>query len=215
MGSVQVFKVGADFVALQKRILELSNKETLHKIILDLFARESQFAAANIIKTKLSGDPLHRRTGTLARSVVGQAEVFNGVPARRVGILRGPALAYAGIQEFGGTIKPVNAKALSIPMEPALTPAGVDRFGGPRNYPGKLRFLPFRRGIAVGKLVDDEEAKALHNPYEAEAVYLLLRSVTIKPKHYLRDGFSEYLPTFAKHAASFLASAIAHGQPTQ
>ncbi len=84
--------------------------------IFELFDRLGGAIAANIIKTQLSGDPLHRRTGSLARSVVGGAFMTNGVPSIRVGIFRGPALAYANIQEFGGTVRPVNAKALAMPV---------------------------------------------------------------------------------------------------
>lgn len=207
-------------VTLDKKsqaVLNRLAKQDPERIFAELtrfFEQQSQIIAGRIVKNQLSGQLIKRRTGTLARSVIGQAEKYNGLPAFRVGVLRGPALSYASILERGGTIRPKNAKSLAIPQKPALTPAGVEKFGGPRSYPGELRFLPFRRGVAVGKLVDEAEAIAFESqglsPYQAEAVYLLVRSVTIKPRYWLKTGMKEQLPPFIKRMAQFLAGAIAN-----
>jgi hypothetical protein len=126
----------------------------------------------------------------------------------RIGIFRGPALAYAGAQEYGATIRPVTAKALAIPMDPVKTSAGVDKYGGPRNFPGELRFLPFRRGIAVGKLVAEEDADALvtagRSPYDAAAMYLLLKEVKIPATHFLWKGVTNYMPDILQQLANTL-----------
>ncbi len=205
-------------VVIEKRGEELLDQlienqgERFFQILDRYFERESQFIAGQVVKNKLSGNPVGRRTGNLARSVIGQAVRVNGLPAFRVGVLRGPALAYAGIIERGGTIRPKRAKALAIPVGEATTPAGVDKYGGPRNYPGELRFLPFRRGVAVGKLVDETEAFAYEasglSPYQAEALYLLVRKVVIEGRYPIRDGVQEQLPAFLKRMTQFLAGAL-------
>ena len=173
--------------------------------------RQSSIAAGRISKNMLSGQRLRRRTGSLARGVIGRAEQGGSLPGMRVGILRGPALAYAGAQEEGADIFPKNAKALAIPQAAALTAAGVDRFGGPRKYPGQLRLVPFRRsGIAVAGLYDEksmlaaEKADGEVDLSRATLLYILVKRVTIKPKHYLRDGFAQFLPDFAEALAAFV-----------
>jgi len=57
--------------------------------------------AGQVVKTKLSGQYLKRRTGILAKSIVGVVVTRGGLPAITIGIFSGPALAYAGVQEFG------------------------------------------------------------------------------------------------------------------
>lgn len=168
------------------------------------FDREAPRVAGRIVRDMLSGQRLARRTGNLARSVEGRSDSHRGLPGMRIGIFRGPALPYAAIQEFGGTIRPRRARALAVPARggPALTPAGVDRFGGPRGYPGELKFIPFRRsGVAVGMLADAEQirqarrrSRGAPSLADIDAVYLLLRKVQLRGKHYLRDGVQNQLP---------------------
>lgn len=199
----------------------------------------AQRIAGDIVKTRLSGPPrtarstalrrnvLRRRTGNLARSVVGRGEILGGLPAFRVGVLRGPAVRYAAVQELGTvgkggelpTIRPVRAKALAIPQEGALTPAGVERFGGPRGSPVPLRFVPFRRGVAVGKLVDErqleketEAARAAHRAIDYDNVttyYLLVKRVDITPTHFLRDGVRAAMPKLTNDLAVFVKKQLA------
>lgn len=195
----------------QKRLDELVEKSDPQAIagkLLEFAGRQGAILEGKIIKDSLSGKRLKRRTGSLARSVTSRAELVGRVPAIRVGIFRGPAVKYAQIQEEGGVIKPKKAKALSIPVGDALTPAGVERYGGPRNYPGELRFLPFRRGIAVGKLVDEEEAKALEeeerSPWEAAALYILAKQVTIPASHWLSLPVNDALPGIAKELNKYV-----------
>ncbi len=161
--------------------------------------------AGQVVKTKLSGQYLKRRTGILAKSIVGVVITRGGLPAITVGIFSGPALAYAGVQEFGTvgaggtlpTIRPKNAKALSIPVGPtALTPAGVSRFQSPRDYigPGELKFIPGQKSIGV--LVDD---------VSDEVEYVLVAKVDIPPKHYLLDTMNENLPKIAQQLATAIS----------
>jgi len=201
-------KLDAAGKKLVKRLAkELGAKEFI-SVLLKKMNQLSLKTAGNVSKTSLSGQILHRRTGALARSVVGKAELIHGIPAMRIGVLRGPSVKYAGILEHGGTIKPKKAKALSIPQKPVLTGAGVDRFGGPRNFPGNLRFLPFRRGIAIGKLVNENEAKSLQEQgtsvYAAKAYYLLIKEAHIPAKHWLSIPIRAFLPKISIELKTFM-----------
>lgn len=196
-------------------------KAEVNRRIVEFFDVRAQQIAGDIVRTRLSGGRgLRRRTGSLARSVVGRGELLGGVPAFRVGVLRGPAERYAAVQELGTrgkggelpTIKPKRARALAIPQEGALTPSGVERFGGPRRSPVPLRFIPFRRGVAVGKLVDERQAAAEQERARAErrsvdlsavtTYYLLVRQVDIRPKRFLRDGVRAALPGLSRDLAA-------------
>jgi hypothetical protein len=204
----------------------LGIKEELFKEILRFFKKDSLIVAGAIIRKFLSGkrgtkrkDQLARRTGTLARSVTGQATLFQGLPAMRIGVFRGPALKYANIQDVGGTIKPRKAKALAIPVGPALTPAGVERFGGPRKFPGELRFIPFRSsGVAVGGLFEvkslEKEKKAAsrgERPVSlrrAKMYYLLVKQVKIKGVGYLSKGLKGERRNTSRRLETFLRNLL-------
>jgi hypothetical protein len=198
--------------AASKRVIKtLTERLKLEKLQIALFkfmGRKSKVAAGRVSSTMLSGQRLKRRTGTLARSVDGIATYFpsSKLPGMRVGILRGPALKYAGAQEKGAIIKPVRAKNLAIPTDKAKTRAGVDRFGGPRGYPGELKFVPFRHsGVAVGGLFDAASLKrAKGDLSRAIMLYVLVKRVKIEAKHYLRDGFRSYFPELVHDVKVFL-----------
>lgn len=193
-----------------KNLEDLTEKEFIYNIIEKFFEKRALFVAGFISKNFLSGQRLKRRTGALARSITGRGIRIGGLPAMRVGIFKGPALAYAQAQEKGATIKPVKAKALAIPQKLVLTAAGVDKYGGPRNYPGELRFVPFRgSGIAVGGLYPAEELSKGVTLREAKIAYLLVTQVKIKPKNFLRDGLRETLPETASLLAELLRDLIA------
>lgn len=199
-----------------RRLERLKGQDELYRDLDSVFAKQALIAAGYITKTKLSNNPIKRRTGSLARSVTGVATRVGGAPAMKVGVLRGPAVKYAHTLEEGTvgkggtlpTIVPKRAKALAMPVGDTLTPAGVDRFGGPRRYPSALKFVPFTRsGIAIGGLYDAEKLKAAQRRArrtgaefslkDVGAVYLLLRKLDIKPYKFLSKGFTEYLPRLA------------------
>lgn len=192
---------------------------SLARKVKGFFDEQAPLAASFIVKNYLSGQRLGRVTGILAQSLTGRGGTEGGVPFMRVGVFRGPALRYAGVQEFGTvgkggelpSIRPKKAKSLAVPQKPALTASGKPKWeGGPTNAPFELRFVPFRRGIAVGGLYDEREIEALErlgqevDLEKAKMVYLLLRKVDIEPKHYLRDGMTAYLPRLGRALASFL-----------
>jgi hypothetical protein len=195
------------------------DREEVFKSIDKVFELQAAKLAGYISKNFLSGQRLYRISGNLARSVIGRGIRIGGIPAVQVGIFRGPALAYAGVQELGtkkynpdspyNTILPkAPRKALAVPKTPLAA-----RAGSPLKYPGELHFIPFRKsGIAVGALLDDKQYNKLQHGLtlrEAKIAYLLLRKTDIKPKFYMKDGMSQYLPRIAAalevHLHAFLA----------
>jgi hypothetical protein len=201
--------------------------EEFRKAVLLAFDRLAQKAAAWIIRTQLSGgEGLRRRTGSLARSITGRGVIVDGIPAMRVGVFRGPSLAYARIQEFGGRVLPKRAKSLAMPVGDALTPAGVAKWASPLDFPGRLTFVPFRHGrIAIGALYDTESlnaarAKATAARLQARAagqggklnmsrhgslvdwssvrkLWVLLKYADIPARHYLLNGMRTFIPQIA------------------
>lgn len=204
--------------------------------VVAFFGRKAPAIAGLAVRNYLSGQRLKRRTGSLARSIVGVSGLFasdrGGIaPALRVGVFRGPASAYAGVQELGTkyynpaspfpTIVPKRAKALAMPVGDALTPAGVPRYESPRDFPGELRFVPWRRGISQGGFTNNRESTAIGGLYEARSLrtpddepvtelrdanllFVLLKSVDLKPQFYLRDAFNEALPGLVRDLSDFL-----------
>lgn len=204
-----------DLRAIQRRM----NPKVFLREILEFFDRQASIGADFIGDEYASGQRLKRRSGNLARSIIGRSLAVGKVPAMRIGVLRGPALRYAGVQEYGTkgknpsspypTIRPKSAKALAVPIGPALTPAGVARKPGPEDW-DNLAFVPFRGNkITVGGLYD---VNSLHraggNLRKAKAYYLLMTQVDIEPKWYLRDGFDAWLPELADNLADYLRDVL-------
>jgi phage gpG-like protein len=85
--------------------------DSLHKSLLDAIKRESYSLEKYIVKSKLSGDPLKRKSGTLSRSI---KTVIDDKKTSIVGIVgvradQAKALRYAAIHEYGFT-GPVSVK---------------------------------------------------------------------------------------------------------
>lgn len=224
-------KIDATGRKLLERFEELADRELLHAALEKFFARQANIVAGRISQNYLSGQRLKRRTGSLARSIIGVANRPPEIPGFRVGIFKGPALAYAGAQEYGTkgadpaspipTIRPKKAKALAVPAPggPALTPAGVHRYDSPRQFPRALRFVPFRQsGIAVGGLYEkqsllDEQAAARRGSRpvslrNAKLVYFLLSKIDLKPRRYLHDGLEDNLLEVAENLVAFLRDLV-------
>lgn len=186
--------------------------ESVWQIVFEELEKTASRLAGTVIRESLSGKLLRRRTGALARSVVGRVERVQGIPAIRVGVFRGPSLAYAGIQEEGGVVKPKRAKNLAIPVNEAKTPAGVDRFGGPRGYPGALRFVPFRRGVATGALYDENElVQAEEEGFsiaDIKPLYILVKRVRIPASRWLSKPIRENLPKVTAEIADAIRKGL-------
>jgi len=128
-----------------------------------------------------------RKTSTLARSI--HTEVTKSSP-QYVEVAVGTDLEYAAIQEFGGVIKPKNAKFLAIPVSSA-----AKQHVSPGNYPDKLNFVPRPSG---GMLVD--RAGEIH--------FILQTSVTIPAHPYLRPALDENESETVNAMAAVLAAKL-------
>lgn len=117
---------------------------------------------------------LHRRTGHLINSIVYECEEF----VARIG----SNLKYARIHELGGVITPKSARALAIPIHPdAKAASGPKAFGGQLGMitrPGKSPLLIRARDVGRDR----------NNRNVFDLMYVLLRSVTIPARPYLRPA---------------------------
>ena len=199
-------------ITLIKGFRNAAKREKLFKALLRVFNRLGNLAQAYGTKKYLSGkggSGLRRRTGSLAKSFVGGAVVYKGLPAVRVGVLKGPAQAYAHVHEFGTKSKggslpditPKRANYLAVPLwskaagfgsNRAVTGAGVSRFSSPREYPGQLRFIGI--GGKSGAMYDEQDITN-DNPIPGQATYLMLKKVGIKPRPFAEPSL--------KHALKF------------
>ena len=103
--------------------------------------------AAYCVANKLSGDPLHRRSGRLSRTVHGLAEpkgdMVSGVVAA------GRDVPYARIHEFGGLIK-----AHQVVARQAQALAFTSKFGPMQGPGGKM----FRRSVNIPEITMPERS---------------------------------------------------------
>jgi len=209
---VTTFKITLDHES--RKLLRTARRkldpEVIAQDIVAHFERDGQRVRAAVVKGFLSGPTgptsRARRTGELARSVVGRGTMVDGLPAIQVGSFR---LPYARVQlgDETTTIKPTKSKALAIPVGVALTAAGRPRYpAGPRSFPTKLTFVPFRRstGNIIGALYEASKLKAAakkarrsKSPMslrDVRAVFLLAKQVRIQGSGALRRGFNDQLP---------------------
>lgn len=106
-------------------------------------------------------------------------------------------VVYGAMQEYGGVIRPKHGKYLAIPVGKALTPAGVPRYHSPRQVPN----LVFRRS-GGGNLVAGLERRSRGGRKTFDILFWLVRSVTIRPKRFLRDPFESVAAELPQRLAS-------------
>lgn len=134
-----------------------------------------------VVRGLLSGNRLAVRSGRLRNSVGMEVKATGEGIELEVWAGRDANVRYAALQEHGGVVRPKRGRFLAIPVGPAKTGAGVTKGGweSPRTAPVKLRFVPIRGGT-MGRLVMDQRGKST-------TAYILVRSVKVKPTHYMRD----------------------------
>ena len=115
---------------------------------------------------------------------------------------------YAHIQEFGGTIR--GRPWLRIPLAPALTGRGwlVDRFAGESLRATGSPWFVFRS--RKGDLFIARKGDTLANG-APRAWYKLVRQVTIRPKMYMTDAFTEQIRVLPTQIRSGFTVAIRRG----
>lgn len=131
-------------------------------------------------------DKAPKKTRTLSRSL--HEELTESTPTRAV-VEIGTDLEYAAIHEFGGVIKPKNAKNLAIPLTSAARSVS-----SPRDMTG----LKFIKAGSTKLLVDAE----------GEAQFVLKDAVTIPARPYLRPAFDEKQTEAQRDLAEALATLI-------
>lgn len=150
--------------------MSLTLERTLHRIgmLLELKIKEN-------IRSKGMVDE-----GALINSIKYRVEMSEG--GGRV-IMLSEGVRYAGILEYGGTIRPKNAKALAIPLTPWAKKMrkkypGVGN-GGPTLREAPLRYAKATiQGLRRGVLVDAKDRIG----------FILADSVKIPEKAYMREA---------------------------
>lgn len=116
------------------------------------------------------------RSGNLRASINGVArKAAGGLPEVELSG-GGPAAPYLPMQEKGGTIKPRNARLLTIPTPRNRTPAGLARFPSPRLQPN-LR--PVRAGPVGWALADDDGVQ-----------WIGVKSITLRGRGFMEAGLN-------------------------
>lgn len=155
------------------------------------------------------------------------ADIEVGVAAGGV-TLAGAEVVYAGIQERGGTVRPVRRRWLAIPTASVKQPNGTARYKTPRDFPRPLRFVQFRPDLAALIEVPRRKAKKAP-PARRQRVarverrprprarqrgslgpvrWWLVKQTTIKAKWYLRDAFQQEARRVPAALADVLSSAL-------
>jgi hypothetical protein len=148
--------------------------------------RLGQVAAGELsrsVRSKLALDP----TGRLARSFLVTAEDKGGV----VSSTAASGLAYAAIQDQGGTIR-AKSKKLAIPIRGK--PGAPRRGQGPRDFGRPLFFIPSMGGRAP--LLAEHVGKRR----KVVPRYVLKTSVRINGTHYLEDASNRFIEETNKTA---------------
>lgn len=143
--------------------------------------------AEGLAKGRLGGQVLNPRTGNLRRSLASFVEAESALKLR--GVLRAGGGArdvrYARIHEEGGTILPVNARALAIPTKFAQTAVGASKYASPRQVPG-LRYV-WPKGSPRGYLIRDVGGRNARS----EIWFILVGRVTMPARPYLAPSRDE------------------------
>jgi len=155
------------------------------------------------------------------------ADIEVGVAAGGV-TLAGAEVVYAGIQERGGTVRPVRRRWLAIPTASVKQPNGTARYQTPRDFPRPLRFVQFRADLAALIEVPRRVAKKAprgrrQRPVRVErrtrprrrqerpeypVRWWLVKQTTIRAKWYLRDAFDAQARRVPASLADVLSSAL-------
>jgi len=150
--------------------------------------KEGQRASARMVKFASAGGRrnLRIRSGQLTKSLHYLVQRKANATSVSIGtIKRTEALAYAGIHEFGGTIRPTRSKYLTIPLDRAKTPSGNPRFTA-REAEQEFEETWFARSKKGRLMLWGMESDASVYP-----LFLLVKQVKIKPRPFVQPAFKE------------------------
>lgn len=183
----------------------------VQRLLNSIAAKTPATLAQAVLKGALYAEGEIKRT--LYDETDGRGELARSFHSRFVGFTGGDISAeaysekvYARIQEDGGVIRPKTRRALAVPLRMAK----VTRGKWPRHYPQEgpqaLHFIP-RRGRAP--LLAQVKKNAKGETVSVKPLFVLLRSVTIKPKRYVARTAERIGPEVQRIVADALGQAIA------
>ena len=146
----------------------------MHRFAIRKAARLERFGKQN------ASSRLNVRSGRLRASISGSAmkDTRGNIVLQLQAGGRDKDVSYARIHEDGGTIRPVNAKFLTIPISDKLfTGAGVQRYKSVRDVPDPLTFAQSRKGQPL-----------LLHEVTGEVFYILKKQVKIPRRPYLKPA---------------------------
>lgn len=105
-------------------------------------------------------------------------------------LLVGQGVPYVYAMEFGATIKPRQAKALTIPLPAARTACGGGRVSARRLMESGEwdTFIPPGKNVIMGKRKGSSDPPV--------PLFALVKEVTIKPHPFVRTGVARFAPRF-------------------
>lgn len=174
----------------------------------------------------MRGNRIRPRSGSLIKHVRGVVRTDkDGFPIGALGVAKGLADKYAAAQELGTVgkggalpdIKPVKGRALAVPLPAALDRQGVPKFTGPldpklRNQlfiierPGKPPLLA-RKQVGKGG-TKRHKGGGYTGKLRIEPLFVLVRRVALRPRHYLRDALLEAQPEILRQVGAEVTKAI-------
>jgi hypothetical protein len=171
----------------------IGRSRSVRKVVADAAARAAELVVGQIVKEDLSGKTLNVITGNLRRSLSSRV-IRGGNIVAAIGVIKGPAMKYAAIHEFGGTIKPVKGQYLAIPLRAAKSGGGRPRFpGGPREaalkYPDTFVLKrPGKNPLICATLRVKGKGKNAGKVKGILPLFVLVKSVTMPARHWLSEG---------------------------
>jgi len=156
------------------------------------------FGLQREMQARVSGDKLMRRTGQLARSFI--TKIGGSSIGNLFGLVETDS-KYAKIHEYGGTIRPTNARFLTIPTEFNKTSAGVMRKNARQLMSeGKSFFKESRNG---NLMLFTQTARNTIKP-----MFILKDSVTIPARLGFRETAEKWLEKLKDGLQNLMRSGI-------
>ena len=174
-------KAPAAMAAAARRGLVDAGNQWRNKMVLDRF----QPFQSN----RNDGDTLQSRTGFLKRSLgtrtVGSTLNDLGLEVFSAGI------RYARIQEYGGEVRPVSAKYLTIPLDAALGKRGIPKRNSIRDYAKDGGFFYVSKKGNLLFVLSKETGRGSNRKTELVPLYVLKKRVKIPPRFGMRLTFDQ------------------------
>lgn len=175
---------------------------------LKLSGQDFEREMAKRTRGKTREDGLAKRTGALAKSIssktTGEPPNIASLKMRAVSA----GVKYAAIHEFGGVVRPKNAKHLTIPIDDNLTATGDVRYPSAREL--------FRTGSNGRKpfTFKTDRAAYIVLPTEDDLKFLwkLAKSVEIKPRLGFFDAWKKQAPQRRRRFRGALVAAVRGGR---